>query len=119
MFDDNLSHQQLFSSQTAQIGPGQTLTFTIELPSCAYQVDLFYGPLIETFDPQHGQIYGERILTSRVIHNTGFCVPGTTTPTSISTPSATPVGSPTPTPVGSPTPTLTATAEPTPTGGGN
>jgi hypothetical protein len=111
MFDDNLSHQQLFSSQTALIGPGETLTFTIDLPDCAYQLDLFYGPLIETFDPQHGQIYGRRILTSRVIQDTGFCVPGAITPTIISTPSATPTGSP--------TPTLTATDTPTPTGGGN
>jgi hypothetical protein len=109
MFDDNLSHQQLFSSQTALIGPGQTLTFTIELPACAYQVDLFYGPLIEKFDPQHGQAYGKRILTSRVIHNPGFCVPSTTTPTSMATPNATPTGSPTPTETASPTPSVIGT----------
>jgi hypothetical protein len=116
MLDNNLSHQQLFSSQTALLGPGETRTFTVELPGCAYQLDLFYGPLIETFDPQHGQIYGDRILITRVVRGAGFCVPGTTTPTAISTPSATPVGSPTLRPGGSPTLTPTTPAEsPTPT----
>lgn len=112
MFDDNLSHQQLFSSQTALLGPGQSQTFVVALPDCAYQLDLFYGPLIETFDPQHGQIYGDRILLTRVVRDTGFCLPGTTTPTSVATPSATPIGSPTPT--GSPTSTATPAASPTP-----
>jgi hypothetical protein len=116
MIDDNLSHQQLFSSQTALLGPGETRTFTVELPGCAYQLDLFYGPLIETFDPQHGQIYGDRILITRVVRGAGFCIPGTTTPTTIATPSATPVGSPTLTPTGSPTLTPTTPAgSPTPT----
>jgi hypothetical protein len=115
MFDNNLSHQQLFSSQVALLGPGQTQTFVVALPDCAYQLDLFYGPLIETFDPQHGQIYGERILITRVVLNTGLCVPGTTTPTSIATPSATPAGSPTVTPTESPTSTTTPAQSPTPT----
>lgn len=115
MIDNNLSHQQLFSSQTALLGPGETRTFTVDLPGCAYQLDLFYGPLIETFDPQHGQIYGDRILITRVVRGAGFCVPGTTTPTTISTPSATPIGSPTTTPTGSPTPTNTPVGSPTPT----
>jgi hypothetical protein len=119
MFDDNLSHQQLFSSQTALIGPGQTLTLTVELPDCAYQLDLFYGSLIEAFDPQHGQIYGDRILVTRVVRATGFCAPGTTTPTAIATPSATPAGSPTATPSEAASPTPTETAGPTPTEGGN
>ena len=113
MIDNNLSHQQLFSSQIALLGPGETRTFTVQLPHCAYQLDLFYGALIETFDPQHGQIYADRILITRVLHAGGFCIPGTTTPTTITTPSATPAGSPTTTPVGSPTITPTATDTPT------
>ncbi|MDQ2996462.1 MAG: hypothetical protein M3R61_05320 [Chloroflexota bacterium] len=112
MFDNNVSHQQLFSSQTALLGPGETRTFTVELPGCAYQLDLFYGPLIEAFDPQHGQIYGDRILITRVIDSTGFCVPGSTTPTIISTPNATPAGSPTSTPTSTESPMST----PMPTG---
>jgi len=132
MFDNNLSHQQLFSWQTALLGPGQTQIFVVALPECAYQLDVFYGALIEHFDPQHGQIYGDRILLTRVLRDAGFCLPGTTTPTSIATPSATPAGSPTLTPTGSPTatptalptntPTATATPAgdtPTPTAGGN
>jgi hypothetical protein len=113
MFDNNLSHQQLFSSQTALLGPGETRAFTVELPGCAYQLDLFYGSLIEVFDPQHGHIYGDRILITRVVRNAGFCIPGTTTPTTISTPSATPAASSTLTPAASPTPTETETPIPT------
>jgi hypothetical protein len=119
MLDNNLSHQQLFSWQTALLGPGETRTFRVALPGCDYQLDLFYGRLIETFDPQHGQIYGDRILITRVVRGAGFCVPGTTTPTSISTPSATSVGSATVTPTGSPTPTITESETPTPTPGGS
>lgn len=116
MFDNNLSHQQLFSSQTALLGPGETRTFTVELPGCAYQLDLFYGPLIEAFDPQHGQIYGDRILITRVVRGAGFCIPGTTTPTTISTPNATPAGSPTSTSTSTPTGSPTSTSTSTPTG---
>jgi hypothetical protein len=97
MFDNNLSHQQLFESQTVLIGPGQTQTLTVGLPGCAYQLDLFYGALIEQFDPQHGQVYGDRILITRVVRDDGLCVPGTTTPTA----------------------SPTATDSPTPTQGGN
>lgn len=121
MIDSNLSHQQLFSSQVALVGPGQVLRLTVELPGCAYQLDLFYGPLIETFDPQHGQIYGERILITRVNHSAGFCPPGPTTPTIIATPSAPPAGAPTSTLTATPTdsPTVAPTDGPTPTQGGN
>jgi hypothetical protein len=113
MFDNNLAHQQLFVSQTGLLGPGETRAFTVELPGCAYQLDLFYGLLIETFDPQHGQIYGDRILITRVVRGAGFCLPGTTTPTAIATPSIPPIGSPTSTPTSSPTSTPTATDTPT------
>jgi hypothetical protein len=113
MIDNNLSHQQLFSSQTALLGPGETVTLTVALPDCAYQLDLFYGPLIEQFDPQHGQIYGDRILITRVVRGAGFCIPGTTTPTIIATPSATPAGSPTLTPTEAPPSTTTPTGAPT------
>lgn len=124
MFDNNLSHQQLFSSQTALLGPGQVQTFVVALPECAYQLDVFYGALIERFDPQHGQIYGDRILVTRVVRDAGFCLPGTPMPTTTATTSATPAGSPTPTATALPTNTPTATGTPagdtpTPTAGGN
>jgi hypothetical protein len=88
MFDEKLSHQQLFSSQTAMIAPGQTLTLTVDLPGCAYQIDLFHGRLIEVFDPGRGEFYGERILASRVVRDAGFCAPGSPTATSTATPEA-------------------------------
>jgi hypothetical protein len=104
-FDKNIGNQQLFDSRTATIQPGQTLDLTVTVPGCATQIDLFYGPLLQSLD---GQRYGERLLASWFVGH-GYCTPGgTPVPTSTASSTRTPAATPTP----------TETPEPTPTSGG-
>jgi hypothetical protein len=43
--------QKLFDSTWITIQPGQTQTLSVDLPECAFQVDLFEGPFIPTTNP--------------------------------------------------------------------
>ncbi len=63
MFDDNIDNQTLFASNVpgaVSIAPGQSYTFTVGLPECGTQVDLFYGDLLNSF--AGGARYGSRLL---------------------------------------------------------
>jgi hypothetical protein len=105
----------LFDAITAIILPGQTLELTVAVPDCTAQIDLFYGPLLLSLD---GQRYGERLLASRWIVGSGYCIPGGT-PLPTATPTSTVVSTATSTRTGVPaTPTPTSTEEPTSTPGG-
>ena len=65
VFDDNISHQQIFAWETAQIEPGQTVALSVDLPDCVTQVDLFYGPV--QFSLAEAR-YGERLLNANTLH---------------------------------------------------
>ena len=72
--DGDISDQVLHDSETAKIGPNQTITLGMDLPMCAYQSDCFYGPVIQSF--AGGQRYGDRLLDDHDNFKTGelpFC----------------------------------------------
>ena len=104
-FDRHIRNQELFGSTTATISPGQALDLAVDIPECAAQIDLFYGPLLPSLD---GQRYGERLLDSHFTNGATYCAPGTPPPTRSATPTAT----------SGPAPTETPTATPTETPGG-
>lgn len=83
-FDNNIDNQELFHYALAMIGPNQTITVgPINLPNCAWQVDLFYGELLTSF--AGGVRYGTRLLDAR--HGGGpFCDPPPPPPPSGCTP---------------------------------
>ena len=45
-YDENISAQTIFDSTTGTVAPGQNVTLNVKLPSCAYQIDSFCGPVI-------------------------------------------------------------------------
>jgi hypothetical protein len=89
MFDTNIPNQELYDSNPTWdgfvvgpqiiIGPGETLDDTdgliVDVPQCAYQVDLFWGDLITDFGVQG--LYGPRLLdAAQVIVGDNFCDDG-------------------------------------------
>ncbi len=101
--DGNIDHQQLYDYRLAVIPPNSTLVLTVNNPTCAFQSDAFYGPLLESF--AGGGRYDKRRLDDD-LGNAGrpcsICV--TATPTSTGTP-ASPTATPTlppPPPTGGP-----------------
>ncbi|MBV9792040.1 MAG: hypothetical protein JOZ51_27895, partial [Chloroflexi bacterium] len=103
-FDDVIDNQQIFDWNTAKIQPGQTVYLQVNLPDCAVQVDLFYGPVLMSLN---GQRYGTRLLEARHLGGTDYCTKD---------PTATPIKTATPKPTNTtvpPTKTATATAKPT------
>ena len=60
VYDNNIDDQVPFSDPDLGIvQPGESLILTVALPTCAYQVDLFYGDYLSNLD---GQRYGERLI---------------------------------------------------------
>lgn len=68
--DAVVDHQEIFDWSTGSIGPGETAVFTVNVPACAAQIDVFYGPVLMTMD---GQRYGERLMAGRQINGTAYC----------------------------------------------
>ncbi|HLC60746.1 MAG TPA: DUF4215 domain-containing protein [Candidatus Nanoarchaeia archaeon] len=72
MIDDIIENQVLFDSSLKAAGPHQTITFSINVPNCKYQTDLFCGPLVVKFDAQHNYI--GRLIASEIDEGVGgFC----------------------------------------------
>lgn len=70
-FDDTLVRQQIFDWKSATIAPSQTITLSVNLPTCAAQVDVFYGSVILSFAEAH---YGTRKLAFGDFGGTNYCV---------------------------------------------
>ncbi|MDX1992439.1 MAG: choice-of-anchor Q domain-containing protein [bacterium] len=81
MFDTVIDNQQLFDSEPLTVGAvdspatvipaGGSVQFTVELPNCATQVDLFYGPLLPSL---MGVRYGTRLLAAiQLTEGRPFC----------------------------------------------
>jgi len=68
--DANIDSQQLFDSKVGTVPACGTLTLTIGLPSCNYQLDAFLGPVLQSMN---GQRYGSRLLTAKDIGASNFC----------------------------------------------
>lgn len=71
-FDEVIDNQQIYHSATRTIGPNQTKDLVVDLPGCATQIDLFYGPVLQSLN---GQRYGERLLAYKHINGTNYCAP--------------------------------------------
>lgn len=71
-FDEVIDNQEIYHSATTTIGPNQTLDLQVNLPACATQVDLFYGPVLQSLN---GQRYGDRLLAAKHINGTNYCTP--------------------------------------------
>ncbi len=72
VMDGSVGTQQLLGSQTASIGPGETLNLgPVPINTCTTQVDLFYGGVITDFSG--GARYGDRLIDVRWLEGTGLC----------------------------------------------
>jgi hypothetical protein len=70
-YDDVIDNQVLFDYiDGVPVAPGETVKVEVELPECAVQVDLFYGPYLASLN---GQRYKERLLDYLHIPGTGYC----------------------------------------------
>lgn len=123
---DPLLHQKLHDFKEVIVPPRSTTVIEIEVPSCAYQIDLFTGTVL--IEPAFGDRYNNRLIDAWNENNPGMCQCSVTptptatptktptaTPTNTATPTKTPTNTPTRTPTYTPTPTNTATPTNTPT----
>jgi hypothetical protein len=69
MFDNVIANQVVFDWKTAMIGPGETLTLTVQIPDCRSQIDTFYGDVLLTA-PFYG---GQGRLIDAVFTEGEFC----------------------------------------------
>ena len=51
-----LANQYLFSYQSVQLGPQQSVSLKVAIPNCSYQLDLVNGPILQNF---HSHSYGK------------------------------------------------------------
>ncbi|MES2436694.1 MAG: SpaA isopeptide-forming pilin-related protein [Patescibacteria group bacterium] len=70
VFSSTFSDQKLFDSASATIAPKATITLTVDLPSCAYQLDAFYGDVITNLSNEN--MYRTRLL-DYVDHFVNYC----------------------------------------------
>jgi PKD repeat protein len=73
MFDTNIDNQQPFSNTDIPtiLPPGGSMELTIEVPTCAYQIDLFFGDYLTSLV---GQRYGVRLIDAVQHLELPFCV---------------------------------------------
>ncbi len=71
MFNSNIATQILIDSDLKTIAPKSTVTFTVDIPACAYQIDLFYGDLIVSF--ANGARYSDRLLAAEQRGKDNYC----------------------------------------------
>jgi hypothetical protein len=71
-FDENISNQKLHASDSNKtLGPKKSMTLRVNLPSCAYQIDLFYGHLIVNLANER---YGDRLVDFEHGGGNNYCV---------------------------------------------
>jgi len=111
--------QTFHRAEGYDLRPGDTIYLSTNLPSCAWQADLFVGDFPKSLHPNI-PTYGDIGYIDGWYHfyptydqnNTQFCTASTPEPT----PTITPTGTltPTPTPSNTPTPNPSITSSPTP-----
>ncbi len=69
-FDEVIDNQIIFDRATGVVAANSTKTLTITVPTCAYQIDLFYGPVLESLK---GQRYGDRLLAAKHVNGANYC----------------------------------------------
>jgi len=65
-FDEIIDNQKLFDSATGIVGAKSTIELMVSVPSCQYQIDLFYGHVLTSLD---GQRYGTRLLDAKHLNS--------------------------------------------------
>src|SRR5690349_12477442 len=70
VFDSNIDTQKLFDSKVSTVPACGTLTLTVALPNCNYQLDAFLGPVLQSMQ---GQRYGSRLLAAKDAGSSDFC----------------------------------------------
>jgi hypothetical protein len=70
-FSTQINTQLLYDYELAVIPPHSSLTLEVNNPSCRYQGDAFYGPLIVSF--ASGDRYGGRLLDDTLGKPYNFC----------------------------------------------
>ena len=71
-YDEVIDNQIIFAGfdTVVTIPAGGSIQLSISLPECATQVDLFYGPYLQSLN---GQRYGDRLLDAVHLSGTGYC----------------------------------------------
>lgn len=71
-FDEVIDNQEIFAwvNPTVRLAPGESYIMTIEMPTCATQVDVFYGPVLMSLK---GVRYGSRLLHAVHLNGTNYC----------------------------------------------
>lgn len=74
----SLESQVLYDSKTHTLGPGEMVFLTVALPECRYQVDAFWGPVIQNLsdDNRYGDDeFGKNRLINYTENGGDFCTP--------------------------------------------
>ena len=68
---DHIESQVLFDAREIFLEPGQEQQLRVQVPACAYQIDLFYGDLITSF--RGGVRYGTRKVAATLYGMESLC----------------------------------------------
>jgi hypothetical protein len=69
-FDEVIDNQRFFDDDTGIVSANGHRELTVDVPACAYQIDLFYGHVLKSLD---GQRYGERLLDADHVNGKNYC----------------------------------------------
>jgi hypothetical protein len=85
-FENNIDTQELFDSAVGTVPACGTLTLSIKVPPCNYQLDAFLGPVLKSMN---GQRYGSRLVTAKDMGTSDYCAgPGQAVGDVVKTPQA-------------------------------
>lgn len=71
-FDAVIRNQEYFDGAIRELLPNQTIQIDLEVPSCAYQFDVFHGDLLKSLNDQK---YGSRLLDAYHLGGDNYCEP--------------------------------------------
>ena len=69
-FDEVIDNQEIFDFAEGVVKAKDDITLHVDVPDCAYQIDLFYGDVLQSLD---GQRYGERLLKADHRNGDHYC----------------------------------------------
>jgi len=72
-FDETVDTQELFDYETGIVEEESVIELAIDVPSCAYQIDAFYGDVIELLGEGRDGLYGDRKIDFGHHNGTNYC----------------------------------------------
>lgn len=69
-FDEIIDNQIIFDYDTGVVHAESEVELMVDVPDCAYQIDLFYGEVLMSLD---GQRYGTRLLAAKHLNGDNYC----------------------------------------------